>query len=392
MGALELEHELVEDAGECDVAVINSCGVIEHTERKILKRVRIFKEMNKRVVMAGCLPAINPSAVEEAGVDEVVKRNPGSILSAVQGIEELNQDEVLHAPRKRGSAVVAIVPIAEGCLGKCSYCATRIARGRLESSPINFVVDEVRHVLEQGFKEIQLTAQDTAIYGRDRGTSLPELLMKIRDIPSPSKFRVRVGMMNPKFAIEVLDDLCDAYDHENIYKFLHLPVQSGDDAVLEHMKRGYSVQDFIEIVNAFRRRFPELMLATDVIVGYPTEDEESFLMTYKLIEDVRPDVLNITRFSSRPGTLASKLKDMPDRYKKERSRKLTSLQTDIGLRINERLVGKELEVLITEKGKNGTMKGRTNFYKTVVLESGNLGEFMTVRIKGATFSYLIAEA
>jgi MiaB/RimO family radical SAM methylthiotransferase len=218
---------------------------------------------------------------------------------------------------------------------------------------------------------------------------LPELLTKICEIPAD--FRVRVGMMNPEFAFNILDDLIDSFSDEKVYKFVHIPVQSGDNEVLEHMRRGYDVQGFVELVNTFRKGIKDITLSTDVIVGYPTEEEDSFLKTYQLMERIRPDILNIKRFSPRPRTAAGKLKDMPDRIKKERSRKLTALHKKIGLEKNKRYMNQELEVLVTELGKNQTLLGRTNSYKQVVLENGKLGEFKKIKIRKATPSYLIAQ-
>lgn len=172
---------------------------------------------------------------------------------------------------------------------------------------------------------------------------------------------------------------------------MHLPLQSGDDEILKQMRRGYTAGDFLELVNAFRKNF-DVLLSTDVIVGYPGEDEDSFLRTYRLIEDIEPDVLNIKKFSPRPLTLAAKLKDTPDRIKKERSRRLAALHEKIALEKNKRCIGREFEVLVTEPGKSNTMLARTNSYKQVVLQGANLGEFLKVKIKDAAPSYLIAEA
>jgi tRNA A37 methylthiotransferase MiaB len=155
------------------------------------------------------------------------------------------------------------------------------------------------------------------------------------------------------------------------------------------MNRGYTVQDFIAIIRAFRKEIPHLTLSTDVILGYPTESEDQFLKTYQVIENIRPDILNITRFSSRPNTQAAALKDLPDRIKKERSRKMSSLAKKISLEINKEYLGKEEEVLITGIGRNTTLLARTKSYKQVVLGNGRIGEFRTVRIIESKAHYLV---
>jgi MiaB-like tRNA modifying enzyme len=390
------EHELVGDPRECDVVVINSCGVIRYTERKILRRVSILKDSGKKVLVTGCLPKINVEGIVDSGADAILPaRGIGYIGEALQELsrnkrflkDEENGFEKAGIPKVRGSSSIAIVPIAEGCLGGCSYCATRFARGRLRSFELERIVKEVEECVARGYRELQLTAQDTAVYGRDKGGSLPELLRRVCEIKG--EFRIRIGMMNPRYAVEILDELIEACRDEKVYKFFHIPLQSGDDRVLRHMNRGYTVGDFIGIVKALMRNFPRLTISTDVIVGYPTESKESFQKTYDLIGAIKPDILNITRFSPRPGTGAFGLKDMPDRYKKERSRKLTSLHKNISLKINKKLIGKEFDVLITENGKNDSLLGRTDFYKQVVIKNGIIGEIKKTRIIDAKYNYLI---
>ncbi|MBI5253059.1 MAG: tRNA (N(6)-L-threonylcarbamoyladenosine(37)-C(2))-methylthiotransferase [Euryarchaeota archaeon] len=339
----------------------------------IARRIEELKD--KKIIVASC-----PNLISDA------------INSVANGRRFVNiSDAVLEKScmyKRRKNRAVAVVPISEGCLGMCSYCATKFVRGKLRSSGIASVVKEVEDVVRHGYREIQLTAQDTAAYGIDIEESLPELLRRVCEVGGD--FKARVGMMNPGFALEILDELIDSYRNEKIYKFVHIPVQSGDDAILEKMKRNYCVEDFLEVVRAFRKI--GAMLSTDVIVGYPSESEKSFTKTYRLMEDIEPDVLNVKKFSPRPKTPAAKLKDMPDRIKKERSRKLALLHAKIALEKNKRCIGKEFEVLVTEFGKNNTMLARTNSYKQVVLQGANLGEFLKVKIKDAMPSYLIADS
>jgi MiaB-like tRNA modifying enzyme len=387
------KHEIVEDPDECDVAVINSCGVVQRTENKVVRRKKLLMKMGKKVLIAGCLPRINFSAVKNS--DGVL--SPGSIGLIGEALDTLSRGgkfanlsshplEKIQLPRDRKKGVIAVMPISEGCLGRCSYCATKNARGRLKSFQPEGIVREVREALARGYREIQLTAQDTAAYGVDIGERLPDLLHRIMELEG--EFRVRVGMMNPETALPIYRELMKCFSGSKVYKFLHLPVQTGDDALLEDMCRNYAVKDFTWMAKNFKKHGGTL--STDIIVGYPGEDDDSFMRTYKLVEEIRPDILNIKRFSPRTGTKAAKLKDMPDRLKKERSRELSRLHRKIGLEENRRFIGKKLLVLTTERGKKECMLGRTNSYKQVVLHGGELGEFKRIKIRDATSTYLIS--
>lgn len=398
-GIIARNFELVDSIDDADVVIINSCGVVDFTERKILKRAENLRTRGKKIIMAGCLPRISTKkclAVSDAMISpDNVHLVDVAVRSAIKGekfimIDKSNVDksELSCVKKRLRENVIAIVSIAEGCTGKCSFCATRFARGRLRSFRLESIVEEVRRCVEMGFREIQITSQDTGAYGLDRGRyMLPDLLEAISKIEGD--FRVRVGMMNPRHAMEMLPDLINAFESEKIYKFIHLPVQSGDEKVLKDMNRDHGVEEFVEVVKEFRRNFDDVMVSTDIIVGYPTETEESFWKTYDLIDRVEPDIVNITRFSKRKFTPAFNLKEIHGWIVKERSRKLTELARKIGLRRNSRFVGRELDVLITKNGKDNTKLARTNSYRPVVVRGGELGEFKRVKIVDYRFNYLV---
>jgi MiaB-like tRNA modifying enzyme len=281
----------------------------------------------------------------------------------------------------------SVINIAEGCLGRCSYCIVRRARGRLVSFESDEIVKRARSEIESGAVELQIAAQDTAAYGLDIGTSLPALLNRITGIPG--KFMVRVGMMNPNSAKPILNELAEAFRTPKVYKFLHMPVQSGSDEVLKRMCREYLSEDYIEIVRLFREKLPELSFATDIITGFPGETERDFARTLKLIEMTRPAKVNITRYSRRPDTSSSELYDMPDRIKKDRSRMLTKLWLELAGENNRRYLDKELQVLVTERGRSGTMKARTKNYTGVVIAGvPPLGSQKTAKIISSGPFYL----
>ncbi len=381
-GALaERGHVITPSETEADAHVLVTCTVVEATERKMVRRMAELACYDKPVVVAGCMAAAQRDRVK-ATVPRARLLPPRKWPEIVELLDAgtVCGDRAAELEAQTFEWHDAIVPIAQGCAGRCTYCITRVARGFVKSYPITDLVRQVRDHVDRGVKEVKLTGQDTAAYGRDSGTKLAALLKEIDAIPG--EFRVRVGMADPLTVLPIMDELVDAYASEKVFKFLHLPVQSGDDAILEAMKREYTVEDFEIIVSAFRRAFPELTLSTDIIVGFPGETEAQFEKTMDLIRRVRPDIVNVTRFSSREGTPAATMPGPIVGWRvKQRSRRLTSLRFQISRGIHEALVGREVEVLVTEPGREGTLLARTPEYRQVVLqEDVPIGEFVRVRI------------
>ncbi|MFH1471074.1 MAG: tRNA (N(6)-L-threonylcarbamoyladenosine(37)-C(2))-methylthiotransferase, partial [Candidatus Micrarchaeota archaeon] len=342
--------------------------------------------------VAGCLSSANVTLVQKVAPKasivgpSAITHITEAVISAAAGKGEvyLSREDKTNLPRVHES-IIARVPIAEGCLGACTFCQTRIARGELVSYPAESLIDEVTRCVKSGFKEIQLTAQDTGAYGKDYNSSLAELLEQIGKIPGD--FFTRIGMMNPQHLKEP-ERLLKAYAPPRIYKFAHIPVQSGNDQVLKDMNRFYSVKEFERAVSSFRSAFPELTLATDVIVGFPSESEDAFNDSCELIRRIKPDIMNVSKFTPRPGTVASKMKELPNTEVKRRSEVMSALCKKISLEKNQRLVGREFEVLLTEFAKSAT--GRNMNYKQIVVD-GDLGEIVSAKVTKATYGYLIAK-
>jgi threonylcarbamoyladenosine tRNA methylthiotransferase CDKAL1 len=386
-------HELVQTMTQADVLVLLTCTVIGTTEQRMLSRLRVFEKTHKKIIVTGCMPT-----VQEDLITSIV---PDACLLPCQSIQHItdviagNRPALMQTKKtmlpRRYDTIIAPILIAEGCRLSCSYCITRFARGPLRSFPIQDIVSDVTIALKQGCKEIQLTAQDTASYGLDTGTDLGALLTQLRGLDG--KFRIRVGMMNPTTLKKNLDSILTAYQHHTIYQFLHLPVQSGDDGILRKMNRGYTVKDFTSLVERFRKKIPNLTLATDVIVGFPTETEEQFKKTLQLIEDVSPDIINITRFSARPLTIAKKMKGrIPTSIVKQRSKQISALCTKITLEKNKQHLGSTSMVAITEKGKHNTYTGRTESYKQVVFKQPVvLGDVVKTKIIDAAPTYIVGK-
>jgi len=383
----EEKHEIVKNIYEADVLVLLTCTVISTTEQRMLSRLKVFKKTNKKIVVAGCMPSVQSDLIKSVA--------PDALLLTPQNTHRINHlitgKETTQKTKKYFTDVIAPISIAEGCLLSCSYCITHLARGKLKSSQIETVVSNINSALNQGCKEIQLTAQDTASYGFDIGTNLGELLREVTKINGD--FRMRVGMMNPSEARKILPKILSAYNDRKIYKFVHLPVQSGDDDILEKMNRKYTADQFIDILSRFRERYHGITVSTDVIIGFPTETDEQFNKTVELIKKVRPDIVNITRFSARPLTKAKTMKGrIPTEKVKERSRFLTDLCKKISNGKNREHVGKTYDVLVTERGKNKTFTGRAENYKQVVIkEKVSLGDFVKVKIVGSADTYLLGK-
>ena len=389
--------DVVEETRNADILIYNTCAVKSPTENRMIDLLRKAPR-DKRLIVTGCLPLINFERLKaEVDFDGVVGPAPGArIVEVVRRVgrgEKVvvlvrNSKPSLSLPKISINTVTGIIPTNYGCLGACSYCCVLFARGRLRSYPVNEIVERVKHDLASGAKEIWLTSQDTGCYGKDIATSLADLMRRICGIEG--KFFVRVGMMTPNQALEILDDLIEAYKDEKIFKFLHLPVQSGDDEVLRLMNRFYTVDDFKRIIYAFRKEIPKITIATDVICGFPGESTEAFEQTMKLIKEIQPDVVNISKFFPRPHTPAKKMKLLPPQEVKERSKKTAELSRRISFEKNKAWIDWEGTVLFDEKGKEKSWIGRNFAYKPMVTKDDDflLGKFVRVRVVKAFPTYL----
>ena len=381
-----LGYSEASSADEADIVILNTCTVVETTEKKMLARISELKKMGKKVIVTGCMAKVQPKRIEI--------RLPESIIlppSDYHEFAKLVADRYGIAgpalPVNEGTD--AILPIAQGCLGNCSYCITKFARGKLVSYPEKTLVDEFNGFVDSGAKEILITAQDTACYGVDTKTNLPSLMRSM--LQKEGEYRMRIGMMNPNHLGKIIEDLISVMDDQRIYKFLHIPVQSGSDEILKNMHRGYKAEKFMELVDTLRASIPEISIATDIITGFPGETDEDHEKTKQLIRDLHADTLNITRFSSRPGTEAASLEQLHGRILKERSTELTVLKNEVEYEVNKKLVGQRFRALATEVGKEGTIV-RTDYYRPVVIrEDIPLGTFLDVEVTDCRSTYLFGK-
>ncbi len=384
----EKGHELVEEIDNADVLVIFTCIVIDKTEQRMLHRMRIFGESGKPVIVAGCMASALPDVAKKTLPDAVLLP-PNSVHQISDIIENKNVKDypVDKALLPREVSMRTSIPISDGCRYNCSYCITKRARGNLISYSKGGIVDAVRDALGKGCMEIRLTAQDTAAYGIDSGASFLSLVDKI--CSTDGNFRVRIGMMHPISLKRRTDEIVGILLKKRVYGFIHLPLQSGSNEILKKMRRGYTVEDFMDAVSDIRKKIPGVTLATDVIVAFPSESEEQFEETVNTIKKIRPDVINITRFSPRPHTDAKRMEGRIDtKTAKERSRKMTEIVSQITLENNRKCIGKSYNVVIFER-RGKWMVGKTKNYKSVFIEEGNIGDITDMDITGATETHLL---
>jgi len=389
-------YRIVDHPEEADVLMIVTCVVKGPTEARMVHRIRRLSNLGKPLVVAGCMPKAERRLLRRVapGACTVgpnsVRRVVEAVRSALSGrVLELLEDDLeakTGLPRRRLNPVVHIQEIASGCLGSCAYCIVRLARGRLRSYPPEEIVRDIREAVLNGCRLVWITAQDTAAY-RYGDTRLPELLGMLCEVEGD--FHVRVGMMNPGNALEILDELLEAYEDPKVFKFLHLPVQSGSDRVLRLMNRGYTVDDFKEIASKFRSRFRRTTLVTDIICGFPGEGEEDFRQTLELLEEVRPDYTHVSKFTPRPGTPAAGMKQLPTQVVKERSRRASALTRSISLERNLEWVGWRGWAVVEKPGRGGGYVARNMAYRPIVLNGElRLGEKVDVLVEAAKATHL----
>ena len=380
-----LGHVRVDNADDADIVILNTCTVVETTEKKMIHRMGELKASGKDVIVTGCMAKVQPK--------RIMIRLPESMIVPPDEYDlftgKVESAFGCSVPDDAVKNVISpILPIAQGCLGNCSYCITRFARGKLRSYPEDELVSEFKSMLDSGAKEILVTAQDTACYGVDIGSSLPRLLKRFLEFDG--EYRIRIGMMNPNNLDRILDDLLEVMEDDRVYRFLHIPVQSGSNQVLERMRRHYTVERFMGIVNRLRERYPDISIATDMITGFPGEADKDHEKSLKLIKELHADTLNITRFSVRPGTDAATMKNqVQGNVSKERSTELTNMKMSVEHSVNDTLIGKRFRVLVTEKGRGETVITRNRNYRPIGIEADiPLGTFLEVEVTGSAPTFL----
>jgi threonylcarbamoyladenosine tRNA methylthiotransferase CDKAL1 len=371
-------YEIATKQGEGALNLIVTCSVKDTTEHRMVSRIKAMSMSGKPLVVAGCLPKADRAKVEALSSSASLL-GPHSIENAVAvvgsalagnrlvALEDSASDKV-NVPRVRLNPSVSIVEIASGCMSECTFCQTKIAKGWLRSYRIGDIMRQIQADLQAGCKEVWLASTDNGCYGKDTGTDLVELLNACCSIEGD--FKIRLGMMNPMYMPEMLDRMVDVfYENDKLFKFLHIPVESGSDRVLRKMKRGHTARTFLDAVQAFRGKMPEMTISTDIIVGFPSETEDDFKETLALIERTEPDTVNISRYGARPGTEAAKWKGtrVSSQVAKERSERLHVVAKRVAKKRNSLWQGWQGEIIVDEMSM--AVQGRNHAYKSVVLSN-----------------------
>jgi MiaB/RimO family radical SAM methylthiotransferase len=398
--------------GEAKFIIINTCAVKQQTENKIKSRLsELFHDFkhdrDRHVIIAGCLPHIEPKYID------VVKSFIPN-FSAIIDLDNLNDLPLIFEEIKSGSSnriykskdsidkseilidhpkgkITGIVPISEGCLGACTYCCVKNARGRLNCYNPHNIIENVAHQLKQGIKQVYLTSQDCSTYEYEK-VKLVDVVSKI--VEFKQKFFFRIGMINPSFLIDEFEQLLSIYRLEKVYQFLHLPIQSGSNRILKLMNRYYRMEDISQKLKILRNEFPMLSISTDIICGFPGESEEDFNQTIELIGWLKPEILNVSKFTPRPGTKAKNMEQVNSKVIKERSTALSAMFRKSLNYINSKWQNWEGNVLVLHKGfQENQAFGRNFAYKNVFIEDfkGTYGSFVNTRVYKVDGFNLFAE-
>ncbi len=390
-------HTLADSSSESDLNLVVTCSVKDVTANKMIHRIRSLK--SKPLVVAGCLPKAERTTVEKL-TQEASLLGPNSlgktldvINSTLKGNRVVALDDIdiskVGLPKVRLNPAIGIVEISNGCMSECTFCQTKLSKGDLTSYRIGDIVRQVKSEIDDGCKEVWLTSTDNGCYGFDIGADLPLLINSVCEIAKD--FKVRVGMMNPMYMPRIRDGLLTSFDDDKVFKFLHVPVQSGSDRVLNEMKRGHTSETFRDIITKFRTKFPKFTVSTDIIVGFPTETEDDFQKTVELLEGTEPDIVNLSRYSRRPGTDAAEWDQVEVSEVKRRSKILSDLIERISLKNNQEWIGWNGDVLFDER-TDRAIKGRNFAYKPIfVKEPVKIGEKHSVEIVDVTTHSLLGK-
>jgi MiaB-like tRNA modifying enzyme len=390
-------HTLVDDSLESDLNIVVTCSVKDATANKMIHRIKSLK--SKPLVVAGCFPKAEKSTVEKF-TENASLLGPNSLGKTLQVIDStLNgkkqialEDSDLSKvglPKVRLNPVVGIIEIASGCMSECTFCQTKLSKGDLSSYRLGDIVRQVQTEIKEGCKEIWLTSTDNGCYGFDIGTDLPSLVNAVVEIPGD--FMIRVGMMNPMYMPKIKEGLIKSFDNDKVFKFIHIPVQSGSDKVLHDTKRGHTVGTFREIVKKVKERFGDFTISTDVIVGFPSETEEDFQKTVNLLNEIRPDVVNLSRYSARPGTDAAEWDQIDVVEVKQRSKVIFEQINKTSMENNKKWIGWTGKVLFDEKTDEG-IKGRNFAYKPIFVPNEvGIGQHHTIEITDVTVNSLLGK-
>ncbi len=384
---LKANHEIVEDIKNADTVIINTCSVREKSENKVYSLMGRLKKYGYRIGITGCVAQLMAKKLkDDYGADFVLgTRAITSIVDAVEGKIDVDLEDRLSGigcltPAFREQKTHAWVNIIAGCDKFCTYCIVPYTRGRELSRQMDDVLGEVKMLAKKGYNQFTFLGQNVDSYGKDLGdgTSLAKLLAMSQNIGGVERLWFLTS-----YPSDITDELINVVSKfSKISKNFHLPAQSGSDVILKKMNRRYMKQEYLELIKKIKADVKDATIGGDIIVGFPGESDENFEETLSLIGEVKYIRLNVAPYSPRPGTVAAKLykDDVPYNVKKLRMAKLTSFQHEIEKSLNEKMIGKEVEIIIENSLENRsygrTIDNRVVFVDTALPE----GEILKVKI------------
>lgn len=381
-------YNQVSSENDADFIIINTCGVKDATEKRILNRL---KSITKPLIVCGCLPSGNPLYFRKF-LPHAVFLGTYSLQSVIDAVNYALEFKGINLMKKQDkneleytySKQIEILAIGDGCTSACTYCFTRLARKGLTSMPISKVIKRVNDAVKAEVKELRVTSQDVGAYGIDLNTNLTQLLKKISEI-NTKDMRIRIGMMNPKHLMDNMEVIDIINENDVFYKFFHIPIQSGSNLILKEMRRENTIDNYIEINNEIRKdKFNNVM--TDFIVGFPGETEQDHNESIELIKKTQPDTVNVSKYSARKGTIAAKMKQVDRQIINVRSTEMSLLCNEIAKKRNEMYLGREVEFTVLEQMKG--FVGRNKYYKQVVIENSEIGKREKVKISSYGTSFI----
>lgn len=395
MGLLrDYGYSLVDSLEDADACIVNSCTVKNPSQETAVTLTKKARDQGKPVIMSGCVPSADASLA--SSMSDVSMLGVTQLDRVVEVVEEALRGNVvqllghrkvmpsLELPKVRRNNFVEIIPISGGCLGNCSYCKTKHARGKLSSYPLDAIVARALQAASEGVSEVVLTSEDTGAYGLDIGTHIAHLLETVADALPPGVM-LKLGMTNPPYMLAHVGAVAAVLQRPNVFEFIHIPVQSGSDQVLRAMVREYTSSEFRRLVDTLREKVPNILVATDVICGFPGESENDHHETMRMVEEYRFPVLNISQFYPRPGTAAARMRKLPSHTVKQRSTEMTGLFGSYAT--FDWLQGREERVWFSDTDlRHGQTVGHTKGYAKVVVERDDalLGKSALVSLGHAT--------
>ena len=402
-------YSITREAQDADVVLVNTCSIRENAEQRVYGRLGNFKNLKDSkpeliVGVLGCMAErLRSDLVEKKRIVDVVvgpdeyRKLPELIDIAYNGDKGIGvklsktetYDDIIPF---REDGLQAWISVMRGCDKFCTFCVVPFTRGRERSRALNSVVQEIEQLSLRNFKEVTLLGQNVNSY-KDGENDFADLLSACAGVDQ--SMRIRFTTSHPQDLSDKL--LYTIYEHKNICSYIHLPVQSGSDRILELMNRTYTVDHYLKLVDKAKRIIPGVSFSTDIISGFPTETYDEHVMTLDLMRHVRYDGAFMFKYSPREGTKAFKMNDdVPDEVKSKRLQEIIQLQQQISFEINQALIGKEEIVLVEgfSRKSNLFLSGRTDTNKVVILpfnEEIKQGNYVRVRINRATSATLFAD-